>query len=234
MAVRIASAESIRRAILADALLSSIIDQIEINRTALPPIGLGASAAILELPEIDEFEAVWFLRIIGLTLEEIGQVSDALHSLFPSLEVSPGVSGLEARLYSLVTEQVRNAVTAAEEAELERQRIQSIERAVNYATSLRDGRDGLQGERGERGPTGSQGERGPMGPPGRNGRDLVATDAVLNDLKDVFVPDPVVGHVLMWDGTTWVSRYLPQVYKYAGGGGGGSSITTLDAGDFDG
>ena len=231
MAVRIASAESIRRAILADALLSSIIDQVEINNTALPPIALGASAAILELPEIDEFEAIWFLRIIGLTLDEINQVSDALHTLFPTLEVNPGISGIEAKVYSLVTEQVKNAVIAAEEAELERRRIQSLEKAVSYATSLRDGRDGLRGDRGEQGPVGPQGERGPMGPSGRDGRDLIATEAVLNDLKDVFVPDPVQGHVLMWDGSTWVSRYLPQVYKYAGGGGG---ITTLDAGDFDG
>jgi hypothetical protein len=60
----------------------------------------------------------------------------------------------------------------------------------------------------------------------------------------------------MWDGSTWVSRYLPQVYKYAGGGGGLSDApedgnfyvrqngewvnlleaigqVSLDAGDFD-
>ena len=231
MAVRIASAESIRRAILADVFLSSIIDRVEINSTALPPISLGASAAILELPEIDEFEAIWFLRIIGLTFEEITQVSDALHSLFPSLEVSPGISGLEAKLYSLVTDQVKSAVADAEAARQEKARIQSLEQAVRYASSLKSGRDGLQGLQGEAGPTGPQGERGPQGLPGRDGKDLVATEAVLNDLKDVFVPDPVVGHVLMWDGSTWVSRYLPQVYKYAGGGG--SAVTNLDCGDFD-
>lgn len=228
MAVRIANAESIRRAILADALLSAIIEAIEVNSSGRPPISLGASGAVIDLPVIDGIEAVWRLKIIGLTLEEISQVSDALHSLFPGIEVSPGTSGLDARLYSLVTEQVRQAVKDAESRQKEAERDQTILEAVTYAKSLKDGRDGLRGDRGEQGP---QGERGPAGIPGRDGKDLVATEAVLNDLKDVFVPDPVEGHVLMWDGTTWVSRYIPQIYKYAGGGGGG--ITSLDAGDFD-
>lgn len=229
MAVRIASAESIRRAILADALLSAIIDAIEINRSGKPPISMGASGAILDLPLIDGLEAIWSLKIIGLTFEEISQVSDALHSLFPGVEVDPGVSGLNAKLYSLVTDQVRQAVKDAELRRREEARDQSILEAVAYAKNLKDGKDGASGKQGEQGP---QGERGPAGRDGRDGRDLVATEAELNDLKDVFAPDPVVGHVLMWDGSTWVSRYIPQIYKYAGGGGGGG-ITTLDAGDFD-
>lgn len=227
MAVRIASAESIRRAILADALLSAIIDSLEVNTSGRPPIALGASGAILDLPAIDGLEAIWYLRIIGLSLEEISQVSEALHSLFPGSEVDPGTSGLTAKLYSLVTDQIRQAVKDAEFKQKEEARDKAILEAVSYARSLKDGRDGTSGERGEQGP---QGERGPAGPPGRNGRDLVATEARLDDLKDVFVPDPVEGHVLMWDGSTWVSRYIPQIYKYAGGGGG---VTSLDAGDFD-
>jgi len=227
MAVRIASAESIRRAILADALLSAIIDSIEINATGRPPVALGASGAVIDVPIIDGLEAVWRLKIIGLTIDEIGQVSDALHSLFPGAEIDPGVSGIDVRLFSLVTEQVRRAVKDAEVRQREQQRDKTIQDAVLFAKSLRDGKDGLRGDQGERG---LQGERGPIGPPGRNGKDLIATEVVLNDLKDVFVPDPVVGHVLMWDGSTWVSRYLPQIHKYAGGGGG---VSTLDAGDFD-
>ena len=230
MAVRIASAESIRRAILADALLGSIISKVDINRTALPAVSVDPAAAILELPEIEDFEAVWFLRIIGLTLDEISEVSDALHSIFSSLEISPGISGIEAKIRSLATDQIKSIVKAEEEAKREQARTKAFEEALNYATSLRGGKDGARGEKGEQGQIGPQGDRGPAGPAGRDGRDLVATEAVLNDLKDVFVPDPVQGHVLMWDGNTWVSRYLPQIYKYAGGGGG---ITTLDAGDFD-
>lgn len=190
---------------------------------------MGASGAILDLPLIDGLEAIWSLKIIGLTFEEISQVSDALHSLFPGVEVDPGVSGLNAKLYSLVTDQVRQAVKDAELRRREEARDQSILEAVAYAKNLKDGKDGASGKQGEQGP---QGERGPAGRDGRDGRDLVATEAELNDLKDVFAPDPVVGHVLMWDGSTWVSRYIPQIYKYAGGGGGGG-ITTLDAGDFD-
>lgn len=229
MAVRIASAESIRRAILADALLSAIIDSVEINTSGKPPIALGASGAILDLPLIDGLEAVWSLRIIGLTVEEIGEVSEALHSLFPGAEVDPGVSGLTAKLYSLVTDQVRQAVKDAEAARKEQERDQTILDAVSYAKNLKDGRDGASGERGERG---LQGERGLPGRDGRDGKDLLATDATLDDLKDVFVPDPAQGHVLMWDGSTWVSRYIPQIYKYAGGGGGGGLSDAPVDGNF--
>lgn len=230
VAVRIASAESIRRAILADALFASIVDQIEINTIGKPPIALGASGAIVDLPVIDGLEAIWSLKIIGLTLDEISQLSEAIRALFPGAEINPGISGIDVKLYSLVTEELKREVANAERQREEAKRIASIENAINYATTLRDGRDGVRGERGEQGPQGPQGERGPAGLPGRDGKDLVATEAVLNDLKDVFVPDPVQGHVLMWDGSSWVSRYLPQVYKYAGGGG----VTSLDAGDFDG
>lgn len=231
VAVRVVSAESIRRAILADALFAGILDRIDINSTGKPPIALGASGVITDLPIIDGLEAVWSLKIIGLTLDEISQLSDAIRALFPGAEIDPGISGIDVKLYSLVTEELRREVAEAEKQREEVKRIASIENAINYATTLRDGKDGIRGERGEQGPQGLQGERGPAGLPGRDGRDLVATEAVLNDLKDVFVPDPVQGHVLMWDGSTWVSRYLPQVYKYAGGGGG---VTSLDAGDFDG
>lgn len=98
-----------------------------------------------------------------------------------------------------------------------------------------------------------------MGPAGRDGKDLIATEAFLNDLKDVFVPDPKVGHVLTWDGVSWVPLFVPQVYKYASGGTGGGfedapadgnfyvrkdnewisladaifALTHLDAGNFD-
>jgi len=230
VAVRVVSAESIRRAILADALLASIIDTIEINNTGKPPIAMGASGAIVDLPIIDGLEAVWSLKIIGLTLDEISQLSEALRAMFPGSEIDPGISGIDVKLYSLVTDELRAEVETAERRRQEAERIRSIENAINYATTLKDGRDGLRGDVGPQGPQGPQGERGPAGLPGRDGKDLVATEAVLNDLKDVFVPDPVQGHVLMWDGSTWVSRYLPQVYKYAGGGG----ATSLDAGDFDG
>lgn len=231
VAVRVVSAESIRRAILSDALLASVVDTLEINNTGKPPIALGASGAIVDLPVIDGLEAIWSLKIIGLTLDEISQLSDALRALFPGAEIDPGISGLDVKLYSLVTDELKTEVENAELRRQEAERVKSIENAINYATALKDGRDGLRGEQGPQGPMGPTGPRGDRGPAGIPGRDLVATDAVLNDLKDVFVPDPVVGHVLMWDGSTWVSRYLPQVYKYAGGGGG---ITSLDAGDFDG
>lgn len=228
VAVRITSADSIRRAIKADVLLSSILDAVEVNETGKPPVSLGASCAVLVLPIIDGLEAIWSIRIIGLTQEEIRQVSSALQELFPAINIKSSISGLEGEIISLVTPTILQAVDDAKRKQEEAKRQKSIEEAVNYATNLRDGADGRDGARGDKGDKGDPGERGPMGPAGRDGRDLVATEAELNDLKDVFAPDPNVGHVLMWDGSTWVSRYLPQVYKYAGGGGGGIADAPSD------
>jgi len=221
MAVRITSAESIRRAILADALLSAIIDVIEINSNNRPPIALGASGSIKSLPTIDGLEAIWSIKIIGLNLEEISQVSDALRFLFPGADISPAESGLDAKIFSLVTKQIQNEIQQVILKQKEETRIKSINAAVEYATNLKSGENGVRGERGLQGLQGPAGEQGHQGRSGRDGQDLVATDVELNQLKDVFVPDPVVGHILMWDGSSWVSRYLPQTYKYAGGGGGG-------------
>lgn len=224
MAVRITSAESIRRAILADALLSAIIDVVEINKTGRPPIALGAAGAVVDLPVIDGLEAIWSIKIIGLNLEEISQVSEALQFLFPGAKVDPGVSGLDAKIFSLVTEQIKSAIKNIKLKQQEQTRIQSIEAAVEYAASLKHGERGREGETGARGPRGERGLTGPQGRPGKDGRDVLAAEVDLNDLRNVFVPDPVVGHVLMWDGSSWVSRYLPQSYKYAGASGAGGGI----------
>lgn len=220
MAVRIVSAESIRRAILADVLLSAIIDIIEVNESGRPPIALGASGGIIDLPVVDGLEAIWSIKIIGLTFEEISQVSEALQTLFPGAEVDPGISGLDVRIYSLITKELRGYIEETQRQKEEAKRNESLKQAIDYARSLRSGQDGQRGDRGEQGPAGPQGERGPMGPPGRDGKDLLATEAVLDDIKDVFVPDPSIGQVLTWDGTAWVSMFVPQSYKYAGGGGG--------------
>ena len=57
-----------------------------------------------------------------------------------------------------------------------------------------------------------------MGPPGRDGRDLDATSVSLGDLNGVFIAEPKVGHVLTWDGSSWVALFVPQTTRHGGAG----------------
>ena len=230
MAVRISSAESIRRAILADALLREIFEKVEVNTSGLAPIALGPSIGILGIPAIEGFEAEWKLKIIGLTESETEQVANALGRIFPGASFGFKNDQLSVRIFSLATKEVLESVEQQKKIKADEERTAKLDSAIDYASKLKSGSDGQRGERGEQGPQGLRGEIGPQGLPGRDGRDLVATEAVLDDLKDVFVPDPKIGHVLTWDGASWVALFVPQVYKYAGGGGGSGN---LDCGDFD-
>lgn len=228
MATRISSAESIRLALQKDALVASILEVISIDISGRAPIALGPSAAIKRIPSIDGLEAAWDLEFIGLTDEEASIVADVIRSLFIDSEVSFSSSKLTARIYSLVTPELKAFVEQAKKDEEDRNRIKRVESAIQVAQSVKDGKDGavgLQGPQGPQGPPGAPGDRGPQGLPGRDGKDLLATDATLNDLKDVYVEDSKVGQVLTYDGATWVSRYAPQVFKAAGGGGGTGAIT---------
>ena len=222
MATRISSAESIRLALQKDALVASIMEVISVDVSGRAPIALGPSAAIKRIPSIDGLEAVWDVEFIGLTESETSTVADVISTLFPGSEIEYTAAKLKVRIYSLVTKQLKDFVEQAEREQQESERIQRVERAIETAQQVRDGRDGSagrQGPEGPQGPPGTPGDRGPQGFPGRDGKDLLATDAELNDLRDVYVTDSKVGQVLTYDGTTWVSRYVPQVFKAAGGGG---------------
>lgn len=222
MATRISSADSIRLALQKDALIASILETISIDLSGRAPIALGPSAAIKKTPSIDGLEASWYLEFIGLTGEESSIIADSIRALFADSEVSFTSSKLVVRIYSLVTPQLKAFIEQAKEEEKNLDRVKRVESAISTAKAVKDGRDGstgLRGPEGLQGPPGKAGDRGLQGLPGKDGKDLIATDADLNDLNDVYVEESKAGQVLTYDGTGWVSRYVPQVYKYAGGGG---------------
>lgn len=234
MAVRISSAESIRRAILADALLREIFEKVEVNRTGLAPVALGPSIGILGIPTVEGFEAEWKLSVIGLTKSETEQVANALGQMFPGAAFTFSGEQISVRIFSLATKEVLDSLEEQKKIRADEERVKKLDSAIDYASKLTSGSDGRVGERGERGPQGLQGEIGPAGRDGRDGRDIEATETELGELKDVFVPNPKVGHVLTWDGANWVALFVPQVYKYAGGGASTAvAVTNLDCGDFD-
>lgn len=228
MAVKITSADSIRKAIVNDALLRELFDTVEVNRNGMAPIGMGPTIGILGLPAIDGFEATWTLQLLGLTPGETRQVVDIIATMFPGSVFKKSNEIVIVEIFSLVTKEVLDAVKEQQDIARREQKERELDSAIRYATSIQDGKSGAKGDRGDQGLRGERGERGLMGPPGRDGKDLDATSVSLDDLKDVFITDPKVGHVLTWDGSSWVALFVPQVYKYAGGGS-----SDLDCGDFD-
>ena len=228
MAIKISSGESIKKAILSDALLRSIIEKIEVNTTGLAPIAGGPSVGILGIPTIDGFEATWNLNVIGLTTQEGNQFITTIRSIFPGSTFKVDNSVINVEIFSLVTKEILDAVEEQKKIKEDQERTKRLESAIQYATSLKSGQDGQSGSQGIRGPQGLKGDPGERGPAGRDGKDLVATEAELNDLKDVFIVNPKVGQVLTWDGSDWVALFIPQTYKFAGGGS-----QELDCGNFD-
>ena len=231
MAVKITSADSIRKAIVNDALLRELFDTVEVNRNGMAPIGMGPTIGILGLPAIDGFEATWTLQMLGLTPVETKQVVDIVSKMFPGSVFKKSNEIVVVEIFSLVTTEVLDAVKEQQDIARQEKKERELDSAIRYATSIKNGQSGEKGDRGEQGLRGERGERGLIGPPGRDGKDLDATSVSLADLADVFISDPKVGNVLTWDGSSWVALFVPQVYKYAGGGGEAGS-TNLDCGDF--
>ena len=221
MAVKITSADSIRKAIVNDALLRDLFDTVEVNRNGMAPVGMGPTVGILSLPQIEGFEAAWTLQMLGLTPSETKQVVDILSKMFPGSVFKRSNDIIVVEIFSLVTKEVLDVVKEQQEIARQEQKERELDSAIRYASSVRDGKSGAKGDRGIqglRGERGERGERGLMGPPGRDGRDLDATSVSIGDLNGVFINEPKVGHVLTWDGSSWVALFVPQTTRHGGAG----------------
>lgn len=227
MAVKVSSADSIKQAILADVLLRELIEKIEVNRTGLAPIALGPSIGISGIPQIEGLEASWHLTVMGLTGEESRQFIQVLRNIFPGSVYKTEESTIKVEIFSLVTKDVLTSIDEQKRIQKEEESRYKLDLAIKYATKLKNGADGAKGKDGQPGPPGPRGEKGEQGIPGKDGKDLVATETTLNDLKDVYAIDPKIGQVLTWDGSDWVSLFVPQIHRYSSGN------TELDCGDFD-
>ena len=177
-------------------------------------------------PTVDEFEAVWKLRVVDSASDLGDLVRKAIESVLPGLE-SKGSDYLVRDFRTSETEtrpEGSKALQLAEEAasglrqsfsRLE-QDIQDRMLLVNSGKPGRDGRDGIDG---------APGRNGRDGADGRDGRDIDATETELFDLKDVD-PSPIPlgkGQVLTWDGEKWTNLYVRQTTTYIGGGSGSGS-----------
>ena len=225
--MRITSAQQIADLLGKDVLIRALVEFIRITPAAkIQPLP-GACIFISQLPEIQDFDAIWTLRVTGLEGEELGDIIGAIQAL-----IGGSIQGSQVTVVSFASTTLIKEV----EAYQQQQEIQNkLDQVVQTAMSVKDGRDGSQGAQGERGERGERGEQGPMGPAGRDGRDgqdIDATQTELFDLKDVEQGiAQEKGQVLTWDGSKWTNLFVPQLMSSIFGEVG-NGTTSLPSGDY--
>lgn len=197
---------------------------------AKSPIDTGDSTVIYisKYPAVSDFQAVWNVWIIDNSNEPLDIILAQLRRLLPGFAVTSQGIVVKATVTELKS---ANTETAPEAPARQDQGLlgvlqakfdelkQSIEDRMLLVGPGRPGKDGAPGR---------DGLPGQNGKDGANGKDLVATDAVLDDLQDVFTSDAQRGQFLMFDGASWVARFVPQIIRASGGGGGGIEEAPMD------
>lgn len=189
-----------------------------------PPLETADSTIIYisRYPSVSEFEATWNIWIADISNEPLDIILAQLRRLLPGFNIIENGVLIKASVTELKTSktETKPAIRARQDqgilgslqAKFDELK-QSIEDRMLLVGPGRPGKDGLPGK---------DGAPGKDGIPGRDGKDLLATDAELNDLKDVFTSDAQRGQFLMFDGASWVARFVPQIIRASGGGGGGT------------
>lgn len=192
-----------------------------------PPLeaGTGVVIYVSKYPTANELVATWNIWIIDFDNEPLDVVIRQIRRLLPDFTVLEEGVIIKATTTELVSDKTElrptvrpqkiDQATIDLEQKFEELR-QSIEDRMLIVRSGRPGKDGIPGK------------DGLPGKDGKDGKDLVATDAELNDLKDVYVDDAKKGQFLMFDGSAWISRFVPQIFSSGatstGGGGTGGGI----------
>lgn len=209
----ILSASDIKAVLTGDPVIRLVAKALIVD--GKPKLGNGSGVVIYidRYPIVDEFQARWKIWIIDYDNEPIDLILQQMRALLPGFAViSDGV----------ITEAETVEIRSEDTQRKPEQQTQSIVNFSAFEKRFQDLVESIQDRMLLVGPgrAGKDGRDGVDGRDGRDGRDLVATDTKLGDLLDVDDEGAKEGQFLMFDGIRWVARFIPQVYKYAGGGGG--------------
>lgn len=201
-----------------------LLAKVQIVDGILPITGEeGLFVYIDRFPEVEEFEATWKIWVVDYSDEPVDVVVNTIEALLPQTKVSKTILG-----YQITTTEFKSASTQVKPEEKVRPVIAPdfSEWEDRFQTLVEDVQDQMLLVTSGR--PGKDGKDGTDGKDGKDGADLLATEANLDDLKDVDIEGRIAlqkGHVLTWDGTVWTNLFIPQVFA-AGTTGGG----TADAG----
>jgi hypothetical protein len=215
----ILSSSDIYSLLTRDPIVSAIAAvRIVKDRPALEA-GSGVHIYIQEYPNVQEFTATWPMWIVDYDEEPLDVVLSQLKKLVPNFQIIKNGALIHASTTDLKIDKTEvkpiekqpEISTADIEAKFKDLQ-QSIEDRMLLVGPGRPGRDGARGIPGK------------DGRDGVDGKDLQATDVELGDLKDVFVSDAKNRQFLMYDGSSWIPSFVPQIIKAGTGGGNGSNI----------
>jgi hypothetical protein len=186
-----------------------------------PPIEAGSGVVIYvsKYPVANELIATWNVWIIDFDNEPLDVLIRQIRRLLPDFTVLEEGVIIKASTTELISDKTQlrpvNTPQKVDQAALDLEQKfeelrQSIEDRMLVVRSGRAGKDGAPGR------------DGLPGKDGKDGKDLIATDAELNDLKNVYVEDAQRGQFLMFDGASWISRFVPQTFNGPGALGGGT------------
>ena len=184
----------------------------------------------------DDFSVAWRIEVATLGEEyKFKILAEEVERSLPGLELQGSSLLLSGTVKSLLTSDVEIRKEDTTEYKKEAQLSQDISERFEDLKTL------ISEEIGDRmllvrsGKDGEKGPAGPAGPRGDDGKDLLATDADLEDLKNVEEGLPLsAGQVLTWDGSVWTNLFVRQTSSFSGSGGAGGQATTIDdIGDVD-
>jgi len=218
----ILSAADIRDLIGGDPVLKLLVRIKIVDGKPPAEAGTGVAIYIDRYPTVSEFEASWRIWLVDFDGEPLDIIIEQLRKVLPKLKVvSLGI------ITELQTTELKNDSTQVKPVaavNTPRFIVDAFEkRFQDLVESIQD-RMLLVGP----GRPGKDGRDGSDGQDGRDGQDINATDTELGELKDVDTTDAKEGQFLMFDGVSWVTRFIPQIFNYASGsggsGGGGGGI----------
>ena len=221
------SAADILQILAADPVIASSLQLSTVDKGMPPLKGEGAWLYVSSYPEVADDFATWNIWLIDFDGDLMTSlVARRIKKLLPTVEKLKKEAGFLRYKTSWVvsdstvikpakapSEAVSEALPSAFTAQLE----QALEKLQDQVlVKPKAGRSGKQG------PPGPVGSRGPAGPAGK---DAKGGDIEIEDLSDVKVDGALKkGNVLMWDGTRWINRFVPQAGSSVGGGGGGKGL----------
>jgi hypothetical protein len=218
------SSSDILSVLTGDPVIRALADVKVVEKS--PSIEASSKVAIYiaKYAVLTEFEATWNIWIIDVNNEPIDIIINQLKLKLPGFKIISNGAIIKASVTDLKssrTEQlVKKEPSGSQILEGLRKQFEDLKQSIEDRMLLvgpgRPGKDGKDGIDGKDGRNGSD---------GKNGNDLLATDAELDNLKDVFVKDAQKGQFLMFDGSSWVARFVPQLFKTGGGGGAGGGGT---------
>lgn len=192
----------------------------------------GVHIYIKKYPTTQEFEATWNIWIVDYGEEPLDIVIGQIRQLLPQFQIIEDGAIIRATTTELRVEKTETKPLPPEpsaetvladrfDSKFEELR-QSVEDRMLLVGPGRPGKDGRDG---------SDGKDGIDGSDGLDGKDLDATDTELGDLSDVFVSDAKKRQFLMFDGSSWIPSFVPQIIKAGTGGGVASAVAgTSDVG----